>query len=117
LKVASHTQIKRRGRLSLILGIIVSAVAFAAVAVADVVTVNDVITGGDTSLTRNDAGTAGVSIQASNTVPVGDGGTGCNATGATPATVTLNSNSANVTVNAPTSKSYSGCASVQTFRY
>jgi hypothetical protein len=114
--LATPTQKKSRRRLSLILGTLVAGVMLSAVAFADIVTVNDVITGGDTALTRGMTGTAGVTIAASNTVPAGDAN-GCNANGANPATVTLNSNSANVTVDSPVSKSYVGCATLQTFGY
>jgi hypothetical protein len=66
LKVATRTQIKRRGRLGLILGIIVAAVAFAAVAYASDVAVAVVdVTIPSNSVTLASGGSAPITINMS----------------------------------------------------
>jgi hypothetical protein len=77
------TEIKRRGRLSLIIGAFMTAVACAAVALADEISNNDVVTGADSSLVRGASSKAHVFISAPITAP-GDAN-GCNATGSSPA--------------------------------
>lgn len=57
-------------------------------AMADTLVVNDLATGGDTTLEPGDTGSAKVWLEVSNGTPIGDPN-GCNATGSTPAIVTL----------------------------
>jgi hypothetical protein len=84
--VATPTQIKRRGRLSLILGATIAAALFVAVSWADVISNNDVVTGGDTSLARGSSSQAHIFVAAPTGAPDAPG---CNATGSDPATAAV----------------------------
>jgi len=94
--VATAKQVRRRGRLSLILGTCIAAILLAAVAYADNVQVNDVdvdTVTGDKSLTVT-TGTSTVSSATFNyriqaTGAGNDGQAGCNAADGTPATLSV----------------------------
>ena len=71
--MATPTQIKRRGRLSLILGILVAAVAFAAVAYADAVTdVSVTVKGTEATDTYTKTTSVKVAVSANHCPPGGD---------------------------------------------
>jgi hypothetical protein len=80
--------------------------AWAALALGDTLSVNDLTTGGNTTLTPGSTGTTDVYLTATGT-PTGDPN-GCDATGSSPATVSLHSNEAWLTVD-QTSFALSGC--------
>jgi hypothetical protein len=103
--MATPKQVRRRGRLSFLLGTIVAAGLFAAVAWADIVQ-NDVETSGDiVTVTAGGAGASvGYRIQANN----GDGLTGCNASDGSMATVTPTGLPAGV-AKSPSSISFAAC--------
>jgi hypothetical protein len=84
---------------------VVAAGLLAAVALADTLVLNDVQTGGDTTLAQGDSGTATFFITAQTTP--GDAN-GCNATGSSPATVTLTSDQTWLTLS-QTSVTVIGC--------
>jgi hypothetical protein len=100
--MATPQQVRRRGRWSLILGTIVAAVLFAAVAYADNVQ-NDVVAGSSDTITAGGSTVVDYRIAANS----GDGESGCNATAASPATVTINA-PAGVAAN-PGSLSFTSC--------
>jgi hypothetical protein len=83
-----------------------AALAWAALALGDTLNVNDLTTGGNTTLTPGSTGSADVYLTATNS-PTGDPG-GCDATGSSPATVSLQSNQAWLTVD-QTSAAVIGC--------
>jgi Fibronectin type III domain len=97
--VATPTQIRRRGRWSLVLGTLFAAVALGTVALADTVVVNDVVTHGNTTGVRGASGTAEIYLQVTNGTPPGDPN-GCNAATNAPVRVTLTAN-AGGTLDAP----------------
>lgn len=67
-----------------------AALAWAALALGDTLNVNDLTTGGNTTLTPGSTGSADVYLTATNGTPSGDPN-GCDATGSSPATVSLQS--------------------------
>ena len=109
--MATPTQIKRRGRWSLILGSIVAAVAFAAVAYADNITNN--LPGSVKVMALNVGGPTG-STQLT-VIPQGsDGKPGCNLTGSTTLVVSVNSSDTSVATVSPTSLTFGSCGDVKT---
>jgi Thrombospondin type 3 repeat len=104
--VATQKQVRRRGRLSLVLGAILAAVLLVGVAYADNVQ-NDVTVGGNDTFVAGNSTTVNYRIAANN----GDGQTGCNAADATPATVTINKPAA-VTASPP-SVQFTSCGTNQ----
>ncbi len=106
--MATPTQKRRRGRLSLILGVVFAALTVGAVmAYGDTVNVNDLNTGGDTSAVRGGTGSAAAYLTDPTGSPPGDVN-GCNA-GQTPVTVTFSSSGA--TFASPGTVSLTGCGS------
>jgi hypothetical protein len=99
--MATPEQVKRRGRLSLILGTIVATVLFVAVAYADNVK-NDVAAGGNDTITAGGSTTVRYWIQAT---PAGD----CDAADDSSATVTINVPSG--VVATPSSLTFTQCNS------
>jgi PKD domain len=88
--MATPTQIRRRGRWSLILGTIFAFAAFAAVAYADTVK-NNVVPdlSGDKIVTATAGSTASVNYKIDQQPVVQDGQGGCNAADGTPATLSF----------------------------
>ena len=81
----------------------------ATVATADVVNVNDLVTGSDATKAPGGTGAAKVWLNPSDNAT--DPQNGCNATGSAPATITLSSsNTSVVTIDTPNSKPVTGCA-------
>jgi hypothetical protein len=109
--VATPTQIRRRGRWSLVLGSIVAAVAFAAVAYADAIT-ND-LPGTVKVMALNVGGPTG-STQLTVIPQNGDGKNGCNLTGSTALVVSVNSSDTSVATVSPTSLTFASCGDVKT---
>ena len=102
--------------LFLTLGLLI---AIPAIALGDVLTVNDVVTGGDVTKVSGESGQAVAVITASNTQPTSDAN-GCNATGSANATVKLTSSDTtrvNFGGNATDSQTTSGCGNNITFNY
>ncbi len=80
------------------------------VAQADIIQATVVGGTGDQTKVPGAMGTASFFLIASNTVPPTDGGSGCNATGSNPATITVTStNPSVVTINSPNSGTVVGC--------
>ena len=103
---ATEKQVKRRGRISLILGTLVASGLIVAVAFGDNVQ-NDVTAGGNDTFTSGGSSTVNYRITANN----GDGQTGCNAADGSDATVTI---SAPLAVTAtPGSRVFSACGTTQ----
>jgi hypothetical protein len=103
--MATPEQVKRRGRLSLILGAIVATVLFAAVAYADNV-VNDVSTA--SKIVTVTAGGPGATVNYWIVANNGDGQTGCNAADTSSATVTPTGLPPGV-AKSPTSLTFTSC--------
>jgi hypothetical protein len=102
--VATPTQMRRRGRLSLILGVVFAALTFGAVLAYGDNVVNDVAANpGSDTFTAGGSTSVGYKIVANN----GDGQTGCNAADSTAATVTINA-PAGVTAS-PSSLTFTAC--------
>jgi hypothetical protein len=99
----TEKQIRRRGRVSLVLGTLLATAALVAVAYADNV-VNDVTAGGNDTFTAGGSTTVDYWIVANN----GDGQAGCNAADGSAATVTINA-PAGVTAT-PGSRTFAACA-------
>lgn len=83
--------------------------AWAALALGDTLNVNDVVTGGNTTLTPGSTGKSDVYIDATKGTPTGDPN-GCDSTGSSPATVSLKSDQPWLTLDKP-SIQMSGCGS------
>jgi hypothetical protein len=110
-RVATPTQIRRRGRWSLILGSIAAAVAFAAVAYADAITNN--VPGTVKVMALNAGGPTGSTLLT--VIPQnGDGKNGCNLTGSTTLVVSVNSSDTSVATVSPTSLTFVSCGDVKT---
>lgn len=106
--MATPTQIRRRGRFSLILGTLVAALMVAAVAYADNVQ-NDVTTPGE--IVTVTAGGSGAEVKYSIAANSGDGQAGCNATDGSAATVTPNVPTG--VTKTPSSVTFTNCTDAQ----
>jgi hypothetical protein len=106
--VATPTQIKRRGRLSLIIGTLAAAVAVAAVAYADTLNVQDLVTNGNATAIRSGGGSTEVWVHQT--------GPACDANGDR---VNITSNQSWLTIDAPGYVNVNGCEAVnaQTIGY
>jgi hypothetical protein len=103
---------KLRGKISLLFVVCAVFVAIPAVAaLADVVQTNDVVAGNNATKAPGGTGTASVYLD---TTDPADTVNGCNATGSTPATITLTSSSSNLTFPNGSSKPIVGCGTANT---
>jgi hypothetical protein len=109
--MATPQQVRRRGRWSLVLGTIFAFAAFAAVAYADNVQNDVAASTGIVTVTAGGSGSSvGYRINANN----GDDENGCNASVASPATVTPSGVPVGVT-SSPSSQQFTSCAN--TYQY
>src|SRR5215211_944264 len=99
---------KLRSKFTLLFMTFALVLAIPAIALADTVNVDDVVIGQNATKAPGDTGTAQVFLNELNST--GDVN-GCNATGSTPARVTLTSNNSDVTITSPGYVDLSGCGS------
>ena len=116
--MATPTQIRRRGRFSLILGTLVAAVLFAAMAYADDITSDLPVVGSVKVMALNEGGPTGSTLLT--VIPTGmgnapaDGKAGCNLTGGTSLVVSVSSSNTSVATVSPTSLTFTSCGDVKT---
>jgi hypothetical protein len=108
--MATPDQIRRGGRWSLASGTVLAALLFAAIAYADTINVTNDVVLNSSSDTKVPGGSGVLHVYLAVSTP--DSQNGCNATGASPMTVSVTSgDTTRVAINSPGTVTLTGCGS------